>query len=311
MSLSDYIDEVLPAWMRRSSRAHWLALSNTVAHVVDAVIDGLYDGRLGALPGQLDEPGMAGFESADALPYLGRDRRLVRGPSEDVFTYAARLRAWRSTWRTAGTAAGVLGMMRAVMSPAVTRLRVVSSAGVWWTLEEDGTLLLQTTAGTGLEYAPDGTVTPDSLVAHAWNWDGVDDPYRIWPIIYAPTHGPYLDGPNVPPGPGRDGQYGDGLSTYGKDPDPATGLRPGTIGTTAPRNYVEMMRGILSDWKPLGMACSHIIVTFDPSSFDPASAANMPDGNWSYHGKSIAGVGDQRLWVRARFAGARYWKGVA
>lgn len=299
MSLTAYVDTLLPAWMRRSSRAHWTALANTVSHVVDGVIEGLYQGRLAALPGMLDEPGMGGFESADALPLLARDRRLIRGPTETVFEHAARLRVWRATWRQAGTAAGFLGALRAVMAPATPLIRVVSSAGVWWSLLEDGTLELRTTEGVGLTFSADGlTVMPDATVAHPWDWDGKADKYRIWPIIYAPTHTPYLAA--------KDGQWGDGLSPYRATP-------AGTIGTTAPRNYVEMARGITADWKPLGMACSHIIVTFDPASFDPATAspgANMPDGTWEFHGRIVDGGGGQRIRERARYSEARYWKGT-
>lgn len=300
MSFSDYIDDVIPGWMRRSKREHWVSLSNSVAHVIDGMIDGLFEGRLAAMPGQIDAPDLGGFESVDALPFIGRDRRLVQGPTETPVEYAARLRAWRSAWRAAGVARGLLGAIRAVMVPSPPLLRVVSSAGAWWSLAEDGTLTFNTTTGLGCTFAPDGTATPNDLVAHPWDWDGTASKGRIWPIIYAPCHEPFLAG--------IDGQYGDGLSPYRATPE-------GTIGTTAPRNYVELIRGVVSDWKPAGIQCPNIIIAFDPASFDPATpgpypAAGMPDGTWQNFGKAVQ-VGDEVHWLRTRLATARYWKGTS
>lgn len=301
MSLSDYISDVLPGWMLTEGREHWEALANTVAHVLDAMIDGLYEGRLAAMPGQIDEAGFGGFESLDALPYIGRDRRLIQGPTETPAQYAARLRAWRSTWATAGTAYGLLGAIRAVMVPSPPLLRCVSSAGVWWTLDEAGTLTLHTNYGYGFSITVAGVITPNSVVAHPWDWgeDGDPDAYRIWPIIYAPSHPPYLSG--------IDGQWGDGLSVYRADP-------LGTLGTTAPRNYVEMIRQLCKDWGPAGLQVPNIIVAFDPASFDPATpgpypAAGMPDGTWHHHGKIVDVAGELKR-VRARLDTARYWKGT-
>ncbi len=300
MSLSDYISDVLPDWMLSDANEHWELLANTVAHVIDAMIDGLFEARLAAMPGQIDAADFGGFESLDALPYIGRDRRLIQGPTETDVEYAARLRAWRSTWALAGTVYGFLGAIRAVMVPSPPLIRCVSAAGVWWSLDETGTLTLNTTHGHGFSITADGVITANSVVAHPWDWGGDDDKHRIWPIVYAPCHPPYLSG--------LDGTWGDGLSVYGATPS-------GTLGTTAPRNYVEMIREICRSWKPGGMRVPNIIIAFDPDSFDPATpgpypAAGMPDGTWHNHGKLTTEAG-KPVWARSRLDSARYWNGTA
>lgn len=301
MSLSDYISDALPEWMLAEANEHWELLANTVAHVIDAMIDGLFEGRLAAMPGQIDEPGFGGFESLDALPFIGRDRRLIQGPTETPAEYAARLRAWRSTWALAGTAYGLLGAIRAVMVPSPPLLRVVSSAGVWWTLDEDGTLTLHTTQGYGFSITAAGDVTANSVTAHPWDWgqDGAPDAHRIFLIIYAPCHPPYLTD--------IDGEWGDGLSVYRATPE-------GTLGTTAPGNYVELLRELCRMWKPGGMRVPNIIIAFDPASFDPTTpgpypAAGMPDGTWHHHGKLVT-IGGKPVKVPSRLATARYWRGT-
>ena len=47
----------------------------------------------------------------DALPYLGRDRRLIRGPAELAASFRARLVAAWVAWEWAGTKTGVLGQL--------------------------------------------------------------------------------------------------------------------------------------------------------------------------------------------------------
>lgn len=303
MSLSQLIEDKLPGWMRAESLAHYVALAQTMALVTDAIVDGLYDGRRASMPGQTDlVPGLGGFLSIDAMLAIGRDRRLPRGFAESVTAWALRLRRWRSSWRRAGTARALLEQVRAVTAPSNVRLRLVSAAGTWDTLETDGTFRHQTRLGRGFVIHPDGTTAVDTGVTHPWDWDSLSpvwtpdnpqDPFRGWLIIYAPA---------APPLDGTEGVLGDGQSFYG-DPDM-------TVGTSATVPYIEQLRGVLDEWKPAGIAIPYIIVSFDPTAFDPLTpgpypAAGMPDGTWHNHGK-VDGSGVR---MPTRFANARYWQG--
>ncbi|MFS8066597.1 MAG: hypothetical protein ACMG6S_09530, partial [Byssovorax sp.] len=82
-----------------------------------------------------------------------------------------------------------------------------------------------------------------------------------------------------------------------------------TVGTTATVAYIEQLRGVLDEWKPAGIAVPYIIISFDPSAFDPLTpgpypAPGMPDGTWHNHGKVVGGVR-----VPTRLSSARYWQG--
>jgi hypothetical protein len=296
MSLTNYIEDLLPGWARAESRPHLVGIANTIAMVVDGLIDGLYDGRLAMFPGQSTlGPALDGFWSMDGLPLIGRDRRIVQGFVESSASYASRLRQWLASWRAAGTARGLLKALRGVMNPNPPRLRAVTASGTWYTLETDGTFRMQTRTGTGFVINTDGTTAPDTGVTHPWDFDsasGVVDPYRLWIIVDAPAAVPLN---------GTEGTLGDSASFYG---DPGM-----TIGTTATAAYVEMIRGIVAEWKPAGVTCPWIIINFDPTAFNPLTpgpypAAGMPDGTWHNHGKVVSGVR-----VATRFARARYWKG--
>lgn len=302
MSLSQLIEDRLPGWARAESRAHLIGLAQTMALVTDALVDGLFDGRRASMPGQIDALGFGGFLSVDALPAIGRDRRLPRGFAESVAAYALRLRRWRSSWRRAATARGLLEQVRAMTAPSNVRLRLVSALGTWHTLEPDGTFRLQNRLGRGFVIHPDGTTAADTSVTHPWDWDSLSpvwspelpqDPFRVWFILDAPAAAPLDD---------DEGVLGDGASFFGE---------PGmTVGTSATVPYIEQLRGVIEEWKPAGISVPYIIVSFDPGAFNPLTpgpypAAGMPDGTWHNHGK-VDGAGVR---VATRFPSARYWQG--
>ena len=53
------------------------------------------------------------FCATDALQYLGRDRRLVRGPNEATASFRARLKGAFDAWTLAGTVSGLTGQLEA------------------------------------------------------------------------------------------------------------------------------------------------------------------------------------------------------
>ncbi|MFT3773018.1 MAG: hypothetical protein QM820_47145 [Minicystis sp.] len=206
-----------------------------------------------------------------------------------------------------GRLTGFSSELQGILYPNPPRVRLVTARGTWYTLEPDGTFRMQRIDGQGLVYAPDGAVTPDTTVAHPWDWDShtvpalpdQGDPFRIWAIIYAPTNSPLND---------DEGAWGDYTSKYG-DFDKV-------IGTSDTFPHVEQIRGLIDEWRAAGIKLSNVIIAYDPNSFNPAApgpypAAGMPDGYWGQHGKVVDVGGGALVWQRSRNPTARYYRGVA
>jgi hypothetical protein len=292
MALIDKLEDALPGWMNELT--HWRDLMGSIAAVFDAMIEGLFEGRAAGMPGQYQGDPLA-FPSVDALPLIGRDRRIVRGFNEPYWAYALRLRRWRQAHEKAGTGFGLLEQLRGVLSPTPPRVRVVSSVGTWFSVEADGTKKFHAHDEPGFQIAPDGTTSIINTPAHPWDFDGSGDTHKIWVIIYAPT---------LPPLDDDEGTWGDGTSFWGD--------KDGTWGSSATPQFVELIRGIIKEWTPVGVICPYIIIAFDPASFDPEApgpypAAGMPDGQWGVPWKDD-GTG---VYVKSRLETARYWRGPA
>jgi hypothetical protein len=306
MALIDTLENALPGWMRREPFFHFTAIALGTAAMVDAMIDGLYEARLAAMPGQVSipgVPGLGGFDSIEALAKIGRDRRRQRGFTESHADYALRLRRFREDWAAAGTNPGLLNELADILTPDPPRLRLFTAAGQCWTREPDGTLLWQRPGVAGLQYNPDGTIAAAAAGdATPWDWDsttipdslGQGDVGRFWVVIYAPTNAP-LDA--------TEGTWGDGLSFYG-DTDKTT-------GTSATSRFVELVRSVVADWKSAGIKVSHVIIAYDPATFDPEDSATYPtDGSWGHHTRLDLGPSPP-VKVIARDQSARYWRATA
>lgn len=209
---------------------------------------------------------------ADALPYLGRDRGIRRGPQEPEESYRQRLLIWIESWRKAGIGRGMLDQLAGFLTPNECVLRIWTQTGMVYTREADGTFSV-VRAGSGV-----------------WDWDGHTELWaRFWVVIYSVDGVPWE----------RDGTWGDG-ELWGETVD-------GTWGSTATINEVEGIRAIVSDWKPAAAVCKNIIVSFDADAFDPTDTSPpLPDGTWGRWGKNVAG----RM-TRARDDRAIYWRGTA
>lgn len=296
MALIDKLEKMLPGWM--VERAHWLAFAGAIAAVFDALIEGIQDGVFGAMPGQIDDlPFLGGFVGTDGLPLIGRDRRIPRGGLETPGVYAAALRDWRNIHRQAGLAFGFLAQVRRVLGPAFPRVRLVNGAGVWHTIEADGSYKLHNTAGTGFQISSAGVSTPLTVEAHPWDWAGSGDPFECFLIVYAPVTGLI---------PGNEGEWGDGATRWGGERAAGGGL----VGIDSTLAVVNQLRGLFSAFGAMGVTLPWIIVAFDPASFDPETpgpypAAGMPDGTWGRAGRLVGGS-----YVRTRLSTARYVKGV-
>lgn len=97
----------------------------------------------------------------DALAPIGRERRIRRGPGEDSFTYAARLRTWLDSHRTRGNTYSLLTQIYDYFRVSLgVPIDVVGNSGVRHML------------------SPTGEITRKAIV---WNGDG--DPTR-WARLF-------------------------------------------------------------------------------------------------------------------------------
>ncbi len=327
MSLVDRIDSLLPRWMLTAPRQHVGKLMASLAGMIDALALQVFEGRLAALPGQVRVPGiegLGGFDSCDALPMIGRDRSRRGGLDFAVdppWAYAERLRAWMDDWSMAATPWGLLRELMAVLrppgstNPADPFLRLVTAGGDWWTITVGGAIIFQN-ATEGWSYDPTaGTLTGTLTATNGWNWDSTtlppppdqNDPSRFWIIVYAPCTGPYVTGDDRTT---LDlGVSGDLWNAPGT---PAAPFSPdmGIAGAAAPRKWMDLLRVTIVDWKAAGCACSHAILTFDPTSFSPtndSTPTSVPDGSWGYSTKYDATA---KAFVASRFVNAVYIQGA-
>jgi len=215
-----------------------------------------------------------GLGTRSALPYIGRDRVIRRGYNESDESYAARLVTWLDTWRGAGTPFTILKEIQAYLGAPTPIVRIVNQTGTWYTRAADGTpSIVQTWP------------TPN------WVWDNdASQITRYWVLVYVTAGSPFA----------TEGTWGDGATSWGDG---------GTWGTTATSEQVSSLQAIIKDFSNPGDRCSHIIIAFDPASFDPLAAPGspgIPDGTWGHASKNVGGVQ-----VPSRLATARYIDGEA
>jgi hypothetical protein len=208
----------------------------------------------------------------DALPHIGRDRVIRRGPLEPSLSYRTRLLLWLEAWKGAGVGRALLDQIAGYLTPQKTRIRIWTQTGLIYTREASGVFSMTRVA------------------AGVWDWDGLTSLWsRFWLIIDS------IDG--VPWS--RDGTWNDG-ERWGD-------TSKGTWGSTATFDEVQSIRAIVDDWKPAASVCEHIIVSFDVDAFNLAFFSSFPtDGTWGHWGKYVGGV--KRA---ARDSRAIYWRGVA
>lgn len=255
---------LLPSWLTSDDGER---VVGSLAAVKDLFVERMRQGLLARYPSYTPPTG---------LPYLGRDRGIVRGIGEPEASYRVRLLRYLDDHKIRGNPFALLEQLRAYCGGDGIRVRTVDRRGNWFTIDRDGTR--DFTLGTG-----------------NWDWDPLPaSPQwaRFWVIIY-----PTADG--LPWGPAA-GTFGPAGGAWGS----AIGTPGYTIGTTATTAEVASVRTIIRQWQPDGTRCEWIIIAFDDASFDPT--APEPDGTWKNWGKDDGAGG----YVPARLKTARYWKGV-
>lgn len=262
-----------PSWLTTEGDSAPLGYALDV--IKDAYAMRAYQGLLARLP-QNDPTGQTTAPD-DALAAMGRDRVIVRGINEASVAYAARMLRWLDDHQTRGNPFALMQQLRAYCGPNGTAgsyvsLRTVDVRGNWYSLDDEANQSVEINQAN-------------------WDWDG--DPAalskwsRFWVIIY--PNGLWTD----------TATWGDG-SMWGE---------PGrTWGSSATPEEVQSVQSIVANWKPAGTRCVNIIVTFDPTSFNPATArdgSGLPDGTWGQPYKIVNGQ-----YVPSRLSTARYWDGV-
>lgn len=202
----------------------------------------------------------------DAFTWLAQDRQIDRGFQEPISSYKERLKLWLDLWRRAGSAESVMVALGGYIAPSVATMRTVSNSSAWDTIE------------AGESPPPVHTlVSPPN-----WDWDSAvynhktadpTDPeytakwYRAWVVIYPPS------------------------SLWVKDLKCGTGIICGSgfacgySGTTDEgRSIKEQVR----KWKPAHATIVNIMLAFDSTVLDPASAypnvGVLPDGRFRWYG---------------------------
>ncbi len=189
---------------------------------------------------------------ADALPRICEDRKIRWYPTEPESSIRVRLANYRQARKLAGSHQGEMRQLQPYFLPAgMPRIRIVHQDGLgasatWHTLEPDGRYLVHRS-------------TPSN-----WNWDGVPLRWsRFWVIIYTHDLG-LVESIN----------YDDG-STYN-----AGHLWDGKLSAAQIADVVS----IVMDWKAAHSRLWGVILTNDPSAFDPTgSGSSFPDGKWGYY----------------------------
>jgi hypothetical protein len=87
----------------------------------------------------------ADYAPVDALPVIGGERQIDRGPTEDPTSYVARLKDAWDAWQFGGSA---YGMLRQLWAAGLTTAQVVQMNGVVFWLDNDGVTLLTSTLTT-------------------------------------------------------------------------------------------------------------------------------------------------------------------
>lgn len=193
-----------------------------------------------------------------ALALIGQGRGLIRGIGESDDSYAARLRAWLTTWRNSGSPEVLAQLIQSYLG-GMPVVRVIDRAGNFVTANADGTT----------------TKVSDPT----WNWDTVLNPERagwwsdIWIVIYySNATWPY----------------------YTSFTDPAWDAAWGTynnfgLGFEITREPVEGISQIVASFKGAHTWVSAVIFTTDVTLFVPGSLGNSgnPDGTWGNWSKPV------------------------
>jgi hypothetical protein len=264
LSFRETLRHYVPPWLAdRPGRNVAFRYLYGIVSVLDAGAEVLMQGLQARFPGLC---------TPTALPYIGRDRRIIRGPQQTDAAYAAELLRWLEYWRGAGNAYTLALALQTFLYPGAPRVRIVTRSGVWYTLD------------------PDGELTQTRAEPNNWDWDSITHPEKaghwseFWVIVYPPH---FNDAGNWGT---SDGQTWGAGTAFGID---------------AASGTVAALRRLIQQWKGAHTRCVCLIVAYDATSFDPSAAPGapgMPDGHWGRWSKDDGSGGR----IKSRRDDARY-----
>jgi hypothetical protein len=152
MSIASIIRNRVPSWL--SSGEGGLVLDSIAAELDDFILR-MRESLKASMPS---------YGPSDALPYIGRDRKVLRGIGETDDSYRVALIPWLDRARKNGTPWEMCRRVRAYCQAAVV-VRTVDNSGNWFWIDADGT-------------------EHELLEQSNWDWDGNLDWGRFWIIIY-------------------------------------------------------------------------------------------------------------------------------
>ena len=229
--------------------------------------------------------------SPDALPWLAKDRRIVRGPNESQASYAERLVQWLDLWVHAGSAPSILTGVASFFLPATITAEHVKQSRTGYTDWDywDGTTdTLYRESPANWDWDSDGLVPCEKRFQQV-NASGVLGPYwHTWVVLYGTGYTKYACGSGK--------QCGSGI----------------TAGSSATPDEVVAIRGQVAQWKSAETFVQWVIVALDSTWFKyslPAGDAKLPDGHWGRWGK-VTTVGGSRVYSGSRSTTAAYLDGM-
>lgn len=269
----DAIRSMVPEWLSDRDQGTGNGLFKafgvlfTLAAAADNGIDTMIQGIRAAWPGN---------GTPTALPYIGRNRGIIRGEADTDEDYAARLIPWLSTRRGDLPDGGGDGSQLAVAKAFHEylgnhpRVRVVNRHGYWTTVNADGSI--------------------DRVNGVPFDWDSVTNPENAthwrdqWVIVYTPEWA-------------RD-------TAWGTDEDWGGPLG---FGMAVDRQAVDALVGQLRQLKRASTYIRAVIWSYDPTLFDPAVPASLPDGTWGTWHVMSGGVA---VPSGRNVVDCRYWEGI-
>jgi len=129
---------ISPPWLRRRIGG---AIMRSLGVPIDTETDRNVDGVELRFPNALQP---------DALGFLGRERRILRGPGEDAATFAGRLRTWWDAHRARGGPYELLRQLRAFFLPTLSiDFTVVGNSGIRHVIDTAGVITRDIVAWNG------------------------------------------------------------------------------------------------------------------------------------------------------------------
>ncbi len=143
----DFLRDISPIWLK-------FGIGLRLLYAIGVHLDLLIEMATTAIKHRL--PGLYSF---DALPYIGRERRIRRGLFESDSSYADRLTQWRQKHRRRGNPYGLLDQLFSFFAPNNFEIELVYYSGRRFTLDENGLITRDEVEGDAPSWPPDATAT--------------------------------------------------------------------------------------------------------------------------------------------------------